>query len=735
MTREIQLNTDSVAVKNGEGAVARMILTFLAAAGIAMGFFSEFDIEVSVLYVLPVCAAASVLMQILFVSRKRTVIGLSVTAVVLGAACVCFAQKVENGFAVMANQLLTTVNKNMAMANLLFVADEDGSNADLMAAAAILILLVTIVMAALIRLRMNICAAILVFAGVIVGMLYHDEGSPVWMAAALTAVFGILGMGNIRGHITIDMYVKQGILLLLAGAVSAAVFFFVGYEPVQTVDEIKSAIVYRGGNLLYGKSDYPEGEFSRFDDVTVTGEERLRVTSDKPVTLYLRGYVAAKYTSEGWEESDQDIYGGDYAGVFEWFQQNGYSPLTNLAAYIDESVQQGSESVSTDKVTVSVENTGARTKYQYLPESLTYSSLSGLYAAKNDVNFRVQGFHTQKSYTFEIDEVTDGDYRALYGAEWYKNGSGTESFLDSENVYGIFARTYYMDVPDEVSSYFANHVEYAGETLNPFDALSVVREYLRNNIEYDENVEEYSGAEDFAVDLLENKRKGYSAHYASAAALLFRYYGVPARYVEGYLYVPSGTGTTVLTDEDAHAWVEVYISGLGFIPFEVTPGFYNEDEDDSAGGGGSGSAGSSRKQDDQDDDQNQNNDDDSSLNLIWLLYAALILVCLFLLVVIVRRIIICIRRKHAMFSDDREVSIGASGILMGRLADFCGQELEKLIEKDVKEALQRYRFGNGMPTEEEAVLIRDAAVRLQKEVSSHQSFAGGLRLRYVACLR
>ena len=67
--------------------------------------------------------------------------------------------------------------------------------------------------------------------------------------------------------------------------------------------------------------------------------------------------------------------------------------------------------------------------------------------------------------------------------------------------------------------------------------------------------------------------------YATAATLLFRYYGIPARYVEGYLVTPEDVegvqpGETIeLSGERIHAWTEIYVDGIGFVPVEVSPAF------------------------------------------------------------------------------------------------------------------------------------------------------------------
>lgn len=72
--------------------------------------------------------------------------------------------------------------------------------------------------------------------------------------------------------------------------------------------------------------------------------------------------------------------------------------------------------------------------------------------------------------------------------------------------------------------------------------------------------------------LLENPR-GYCTYYATAFVLLARAQGFPARYVQGFC-VPVGTEKTVSVRSGmAHAWPEVYLSGIGWIPFEPTPGY------------------------------------------------------------------------------------------------------------------------------------------------------------------
>ncbi len=67
-------------------------------------------------------------------------------------------------------------------------------------------------------------------------------------------------------------------------------------------------------------------------------------------------------------------------------------------------------------------------------------------------------------------------------------------------------------------------------------------------------------------------RVGYCQHFAGAAALLLRLQGVPARVATGFATGQSmGGGRYRVTDADAHAWIEVYFAGIGWVPFNPTP--------------------------------------------------------------------------------------------------------------------------------------------------------------------
>jgi transglutaminase-like putative cysteine protease len=103
-----------------------------------------------------------------------------------------------------------------------------------------------------------------------------------------------------------------------------------------------------------------------------------------------------------------------------------------------------------------------------------------------------------------------------------------------------------------------------------YDAVQRVEAHLREQYEYEEQPphREYPLAAFLAED-----RAGYCQHFAGAMALMLRMSGIPARVAAGFApgeRSPSG-GEFTVRDLDAHSWVEVYFSGIGWVPFDPTP--------------------------------------------------------------------------------------------------------------------------------------------------------------------
>jgi transglutaminase-like putative cysteine protease len=117
-------------------------------------------------------------------------------------------------------------------------------------------------------------------------------------------------------------------------------------------------------------------------------------------------------------------------------------------------------------------------------------------------------------------------------------------------------------------------VAVAGNARTPYAAAAALVSWFRTSggFVYTDQPPS-SGATAPLVDFVTRTRAGYCQHFAGAMALMLRYLGVPARVAVGF---SSGTydakhGMWRVTDHDAHAWVEAWFRGYGWLPFDPTP--------------------------------------------------------------------------------------------------------------------------------------------------------------------
>lgn len=105
-----------------------------------------------------------------------------------------------------------------------------------------------------------------------------------------------------------------------------------------------------------------------------------------------------------------------------------------------------------------------------------------------------------------------------------------------------------------------------------YEKLTAIAAYLKENYAYTLRPKQVPEGENFLDWLLFEGREGYCTWYATAATLLARCAGVPARFVQGYRASLPGKTFKQLGPGDAHAWCEGYITGYGWVTVEATPG-------------------------------------------------------------------------------------------------------------------------------------------------------------------
>ena len=381
-------------------------------------------------------------------------------------------------------------------------------------------------------------------------------------------------------------FVQPGVMLLFAAgisilllswqkhknAVSAVSFLLVGVivagiatislqtGTMQTLSQNAKDSLH---HWRYEKTEevLPEGNLSEPVTKTESTDTILSVTADTVQTLYLRGFVGDTYENGEWSTLGAEA-AAEEKDLFYWLHQSGFYPQSQLAtaARLMGNYQSGS---------VSVQNLAGCSLYRYEPCTVL-PERAGL--TKNRIQpstVETNGLRGARGYSYE----TVSDVQALLPEllDFLQNDTsdGVKSYLQMESAYREFVYSYALDVPAEFRAQLGAVLDSCCESYGA--AGSLTKEQAQTAaLAFLELC--FDGSGDIALPLTDTA-DGTTYQYATVAALALRYYGIPARYVEGYT-VKTAEGEPENVDASAAgAWVEVYQDGVGWLPLALTPGY------------------------------------------------------------------------------------------------------------------------------------------------------------------
>lgn len=334
------------------------------------------------------------------------------------------------------------------------------------------------------------------------------------------------------------------------------------------------------------------GLFNRYASTGGMSGGRLGgVSSVRPD--YLPDLIVS-YTPYSNEAVYLKAYTGGLYGENQWLSlyenQDVPSETNDTDIFEEESLKAECESLRVNwneysaSARMDIKNVGADTSYLYYP----YYTLFDDYSIYNNHNLlsSTQGIGVQQEAVYYYyPKIVWEDYL----------GEKIPGEIDSSRINPVF-----LDVPEKNRTVIEQECRQMGlmPSMTENEIVDTVKQYFQDNIPYTLKPGSTPRNEDFINYFLTRNRKGYCAHFASAATLIFREMGIPARYVEGYAFSLetvlaseineekvgssyyngySGLGDSPVmdvevTDAMAHAWVEIYIDGFGWRVVEVTPG-------------------------------------------------------------------------------------------------------------------------------------------------------------------
>jgi transglutaminase-like putative cysteine protease len=130
------------------------------------------------------------------------------------------------------------------------------------------------------------------------------------------------------------------------------------------------------------------------------------------------------------------------------------------------------------------------------------------------------------------------------------------------------------DTPDIVAER-ASEIERDYDPATPYDTARAIERYLIYDGGFIYNLDvSYRRADKAIEEFLGDGKEGFCTQFATSMALLLRELDVPSRVVYGSTAgQEDGPGEYVVTGSNMHTWVEVYFPGVGWYPFDPTPGF------------------------------------------------------------------------------------------------------------------------------------------------------------------
>ncbi len=201
-------------------------------------------------------------------------------------------------------------------------------------------------------------------------------------------------------------------------------------------------------------------------------------------------------------------------------------------------------------------------------------------AKEKDFKYFIKYTNLNLTDTKFIESIRES-HKGMY-AEYKKSNSivklsmdGDPNILDtlikrSENIYNT-----YLSLPNTIPQRVYDLAEQITKNSESnYDKAKSIENYLSTNYVYTLKPGRTPRNQDFVDYFLFESKKGYCTYYASSMVVMLRSIGIPARYVEGYILPPtSNKGIYKVTSKQAHAWVEVYFEGFGWIQFEPTAPF------------------------------------------------------------------------------------------------------------------------------------------------------------------
>lgn len=557
-------------------------------------------------------------------------------------------------------------------------------------------------------------------------------GNGAWGAVLclLCAAVLLAGRADASDKRKILRHTAAGILIFAA---ITAVFSLPFMKPAmqrlrQEVREGAHALWYENGAQVL-----PEGRLDRPLPPQDSEKTLLTLRVSEPQTLYLRGFTGMRFESGVWSGLPLSDLAEQKELIGALHEADFFSAAQFAAA--QACVQSGG------KITVEVQNRAACSAYRYYPYQLT---ADGSELQKARLDGTAAGGNQNRVYQYAIAADADGQIENVLTALKTQTDEKTNDFLRQESAYRAFITPHALAVPQEFTEQYAQRLEACRRDTAQTSALAFIKS-------------------------LSGESGGSVYDDASVTVLALRYYGIPARYAEGFTVQKDDFSAQNVCDVTAHhagAWAEVYQDGIGWLPIACVTGFggsAGQSADGDAENGGQSKTHAVRTADSVSEEQQPQEELSSAQPrktavpflrgaVLWALGIALLLVLAIAAVILRRQLIL--RRKNRLFtqSDPAEalawLFADCAGLLEaigisrngGSLLKLQKRAAEKLGEEygaafsEMAQLNEQALFSSRTFTEQQRTQMREFHEKTCAMLRQNTTLLQRVHLRLVKCL-
>lgn len=443
------------------------------------------------------------------------------------------------------------------------------------------------------------------------------------------------------------------------------------------------------------------------------GKKVMRILTDKGGTMYLKGVSYANYSDNKWSiltDEQNESRPRDYNSFTMAKNDNEKSLSLSIITENGESIMYTpyfTKKIPNDFEAVS--DVLVKNKFKYISYELSYLPYSANEVYYSSIS---SSYYDYKDFVYDTYTQLPEEIR--------------EKLIEIGEQHGIYLPSFGTDENEDSSSHgYKTNAQFA----------ELVKDLVSSVGYYSLNAEIMPEGEDFPVWFLTKAKSGYCVHYAATAAAMLRAYGVPTRYVTGYLVNANAGEWTVVTSDNAHAWVEYFDDEMGcWIPLEATPASFepaqnnsvtdetkatqdNTQTEPATTASQSATIATEKTPEMPSVTNNNSNKENTAFGAFMTAITVIIVLLLLIAVVLIRRkILLSIRQKH--FSKGRNNS---RAIYIYRHIESLGRFSNNVIPDEIKEIALKARFSSHTVSSDELKTLMSYHDDAEKELLRNSS--------------